>query len=73
MPAYKVNGKAIAGYLSHTKHFSYYPHSGSTLGAFEKEKASYGGTKSALHFTYDKPLTKTLVKKLIQARLQEIK
>ena len=73
MPTYKVKGKAVAGYLSHTNHFSYYPHSGSTLKTFEKEKVSYGGTKSALHFTYEKPLAKTLVKKLIQARLQEIK
>ncbi len=73
MPTYKVNGKAIAGYLSHKNHFSYYPHSGTTLGVFVKEKALYGGTKSALHFTYEKLLTKTLVKKLIQVRLKEIK
>jgi uncharacterized protein YdhG (YjbR/CyaY superfamily) len=73
MPTYKVRGKAVAGYLSHQKHFSYYPHSGSTLASFPREMATYGGTKSALHFTEDKPLTKTLVKKLIQARLKEIK
>jgi uncharacterized protein YdhG (YjbR/CyaY superfamily) len=73
MPTYKVKNKAVVGYLSHNKHFSYYPHSGSTLESFGKEMGLYGGTKSALHFTYEKPLTKTLVKKLIQTRLQEIK
>lgn len=73
MPTYKVRGKAVAGYLSHKNHFSYYPHSGTTLDGFAKELVKYGGTKSTLHFTEAKPLTKALVKRLIHARLKEIK
>ncbi len=72
MPTYKVNGKSVVGFACHKNHFSFYPYSGKTLEAFPKEKAFYGGTKSGLHFTYDKPLTKTLVKKIIQAKLKEL-
>jgi uncharacterized protein YdhG (YjbR/CyaY superfamily) len=45
-------------------HLSYLPFSGSVL----PELAGYTTTKSALHFSVDRPLPKTLVRKLIAAR-----
>ena len=68
MPAFKVRGKVMAGFAA-ARHFnSYYPHSGSILNLFESELASYSSTKSALHFPKDKPLSKALLKKLIDAK-----
>jgi uncharacterized protein YdhG (YjbR/CyaY superfamily) len=51
---------------------SYLPFSGSVLGQLATELDGYTMTKSSLHFPVDRPLPKTLVKKLIAARLTEI-
>lgn len=72
MPAFKVDGKIVAGLLSNKKHVGYYPFSGSILVHFPDELAKFSTTKSALHVPVDKPLTKTLLSKLIKARLAQI-
>ena len=71
MPAFKVDGKIVAGLLSNKKHVGYYPFSGSILHLFSDELAKFSTTKSALHVPIDKPLTKALLNKLIKARIRE--
>ncbi len=71
MPAFRLNGRVIAGFAATANGCSYYPFSGSTLKTLADDVARYGSTKSALHFTADKPLPKTLVKKLIRTRIAE--
>ena len=71
MPAFKLEGKVVAGLLSNKKHVGYYPFSGSILHLFSKELESFTTTKSALHVPVDKPLTKALLTKLIKARIKE--
>jgi uncharacterized protein YdhG (YjbR/CyaY superfamily) len=71
-PAFRVQGKVIAGFAAFTNHLSYLPHSGSVLGRLRADLAGYGGTKSALHFPIDRPLPRALVRKLIQAKLEEL-
>jgi uncharacterized protein YdhG (YjbR/CyaY superfamily) len=71
-PAFRVHGKVIAGFAAFTNHLSYLPHSGSVLGQLRADLAGYGGTKSALHFPIDRPLPRALVRKLIQAKLEEL-
>ena len=68
MPAFKVDGKIVAGLLANKKHVGYYPFSGSILHLFPDELEKFSITKSALHVPIDKPLTKTLLRKLIRAR-----
>jgi uncharacterized protein YdhG (YjbR/CyaY superfamily) len=71
VPAFRVQGKTIAGFAAFKSHLSYLPFSGSVLPQFAEELAGYTMTKSALHFPVDRPLPKTLVKKLIAARIAE--
>ena len=71
-PAFRLNGKVIAGFAAFTNHLSYLPHSGSVLGRLRADLVGYGGTKSALHFPIDRPLPRALVSKLLQAKLQEL-
>lgn len=73
MPAFKENGKVVAGFAAFAKHLAYLPHSGTTLTTVADDIAGYEHTKSSLHFAIDKTLPKTLVKKLIAARRAEIK
>jgi uncharacterized protein YdhG (YjbR/CyaY superfamily) len=73
MPAFRVNGVVIAGMRATARGCSYYPFSGSTLRYLSGDLGSYSQTKSALHFSSDKPLPISLVRKLIKARIAEAK
>ena len=73
MPGFRLNGKMIAGFAAFKNHLAYLPHSGSTIGELKKELAGYRSTEGSLHFPIDKPLPKTLVKKLIAVRQRQIK
>lgn len=71
MPAFKLRGKTIAGFAAFKNHLSYLPHSGSVIPQLAKETERYTSTNGSLHFPIDKPLAKTLVKKLIAVRMAE--
>lgn len=73
LPAFRLNGKVVAGFAAFKKHLSYLPHSGSVLGRLGADVAAYKTSKGALQFGIDKPLDTALVKKLIAARLDEIR
>lgn len=73
MPAFKVEGNIVAGLLANKTYIGYYPFSGSVLPNFRSELTHYFTTKSALHIPLDKPLPKTLLKKLIRARISQCK
>jgi uncharacterized protein YdhG (YjbR/CyaY superfamily) len=72
MPAFKVLGKTVAGFAAFKNHLSYLPHSGSVLPSLAADVAGYEGTKGSLHFPIDQPLPAAMVKKLVEARLQEL-
>jgi uncharacterized protein YdhG (YjbR/CyaY superfamily) len=71
-PAFKVQGKAVAGFAAFKSHLSYVPHSGSVLATLQDDTAPYETSKGSLKFAVDKPLPKRLVKKLISARMREL-
>jgi uncharacterized protein YdhG (YjbR/CyaY superfamily) len=62
MPAFKVEGKAVAGFAAFKNHLSYMPHSGSVLATLGDDTAAYETSKGSLKFAVDKPLPKRLVK-----------
>ena len=72
LPCFKVDGKVVGGFAANKNFCSYYPFAGSTLGLLKKELADYSQTLSALNFTAEKPLTKKLVKLLVDTKLQQI-
>ena len=71
MPAFRINGKVIAGFAAFKNHLSYLPHSGSVLNELSTELAGYTKTKGSLHFPVDEPLPDDLVDKLIDVRLRQ--
>jgi uncharacterized protein YdhG (YjbR/CyaY superfamily) len=73
VPAFRVEGKVVAGFAAFKDHLSYLPFSGSILGQLGDELRDYTMTKSALHFPVDRPLPKALVQKLIAVRLEQIR
>ena len=71
VPAFRMQGKTVAGFAAFKTHLSYLPFSGSVLPRLADDLHGYTMTKSALHFPVDEPLPKALVQKLIAVRLDE--
>jgi uncharacterized protein YdhG (YjbR/CyaY superfamily) len=72
VPAFRVQGKIVAGFAAFKDHLSYLPFSGSVFEHLGDELRGYTMTKSALHFPVDRPLPPSLVEKLIAVRLDQI-
>jgi uncharacterized protein YdhG (YjbR/CyaY superfamily) len=72
VPAFRVQGKIVAGFAAFKDHLSYLPFSGSVLEQLGDDLGGYTMTKSALHFPVDHPLPTSLVRKLIAVRLEQI-
>lgn len=73
LPAFSLNGKAIAGLGASKNHCSYFPMSGSTIATLKDDLKDYDTSKGAIRFPLDKPLPVGLLRKLIKARIAEIK
>ncbi len=72
VPAFRLNGKAVAGFAAYKGHLSYLPHSGTVLETLAAEVSEYTTSKGALRFPIDTPLDRHLVARLITARRDEI-
>ena len=72
MPAFKIQGKTVAGFAAFKNHLSYLPHSGSVFPKLQDELKGYVTSTGALRFAIDKPLPAPLVEKLIAVRLEQI-
>lgn len=72
VPAFKIDGVAVAGYAFFSRHCSYFPHSGSVLEQFGDELEGFDWSKGTLKFPVDEPLPEKLVGRLVEARLREV-
>jgi uncharacterized protein YdhG (YjbR/CyaY superfamily) len=71
IPAFRLDGKIVAGFAATAKGCSYFPFSGSTLHFLADELEGQDRTKGSLHFDPAEPLPVKLVRKLINARIAE--
>src|SRR4051812_35277748 len=71
MPAFRHDGRVVAGFLATAKGCSYFPFSGSTLATLAKDVERYDQTKSALHFDPARGIPSTLIRKLLNTRVAE--
>lgn len=71
-PAFRVDGKTVAGFAAHQHHLTYLPHSGTVLARLAADVAEYQTSKGALRFAVDAPLPAALVRKLVEARMEEL-
>lgn len=71
LPAFRVQGKVIAGFGAFKSHLSYLPHSGSVFPELADELTRYKTSTGALQFPVDAPLPKALVAKLVTTRLRQ--
>ena len=72
MPAFRVDGKVVAGFAAFHHHLAYLPHSGAVLGDLGDDLAAYQRTTGSLHFAVDEPLPDDLVRRLVEAKLARL-
>ncbi|MGA2969140.1 MAG: DUF1801 domain-containing protein [Acidimicrobiales bacterium] len=72
VPAFRLQGKVVAGFAAFKNHLSYLPFSGSVFPELKEELVSYSKSKGALRFAIDEPLPKELVEKLIKVRISQL-
>lgn len=72
MPAFKVKGKAVAGFAYFKSHCSFFPHSGSVLPELSDELEGYEWTKGTLKFPVDQPLAEDLVRRIVGVRMEQL-
>lgn len=70
MPAYKYNGLLVF-FAAFKNHCSFFVGSKTILKPLKKELKDYNTSAGTIHFTPDKPLPATLVKKIVKARIKE--
>lgn len=69
VPAFRLRGKAIAGYAYAKGHCSYFPHSGAVIERVEPELLEgYDWAKGTLRFPVDQPPSEALVRRLVEIR-----
>ena len=71
MPGFRLKGKMICGFAAFKNHVAYMPHSGSVFSQLPAELNGYEWTPGSLHVPPDRPLPKSLVKKLIAVRRKQ--
>ena len=71
VPAFRVEGKTIAGFAAFKNHLSYLPHSGSVFPQLVEELKGYTTSTGALRFDIDRALPALLVEKLVEVRLRQ--
>jgi uncharacterized protein YdhG (YjbR/CyaY superfamily) len=71
IPAFRLDGRLVAGFSASAAHCSYFPMSGSTVKALQHDLAGYDTSKGAIRFATDRPLPAALVRKLVKARIAE--
>jgi uncharacterized protein YdhG (YjbR/CyaY superfamily) len=71
VPAFRLEGKVIAGFAAFKNHLSYLPHSGSVFPELRDEVADYKTSTGALQFPIDTPLPKTFVERLVTVRIAQ--
>jgi uncharacterized protein YdhG (YjbR/CyaY superfamily) len=72
MPTFKVDGKNVAHFDGFKKHCSFFPGSGGVLSVIGELPAWCEVSKGTIRFPIGKKLPKTLVKKMVKARLAEL-
>jgi len=70
LPAFKTEGKVVAGFASARDFCAYYPFSGSTTAEFADELDGFEQTQGSVHFTPEHPLPDDLVRRMVLSRVE---
>jgi uncharacterized protein YdhG (YjbR/CyaY superfamily) len=72
-PFFWFRGRRAVGYGAAQKHLSFYIMHGQVLKAHRKDLAGFDTSSTVVKFTPEHPLPEALIRKLVLARLEEIR
>ncbi|MFV8376604.1 iron chaperone [Flavobacterium sp. LB1P71] len=70
MPAYKYHGMLV-GFAAFKNHCSFFPWNSKTVEQFKEELNDFSVSKGTIRFTPEKPIPDALLKKIIEARVND--
>jgi uncharacterized protein YdhG (YjbR/CyaY superfamily) len=73
LPAFRLGGRPLVAYAASTNHCSLYPMSPAVIRAHAADLKKFETSKGTIRFTPEKPLPARLVRKLVRARLSELR
>ena len=73
IPGFRLNGRPLAWYAGYEEHTSLYPMGEALQRAFAAELRGCGFSKGTIRFPIDRPPSAALVKKLVKARIAQIR
>jgi uncharacterized protein YdhG (YjbR/CyaY superfamily) len=72
MPAFRFRGRMLVYYAAASKHCSLFP-GAYPIAQCKADLKGFGTSKGTVRFTPEKPLPVSLIRKLVRARIDEIK
>ncbi len=72
MPGFRLGGEPLLWYAAWKAHYSLYPLGADALHAAGAEVERYETAKGTIRFPASEPLPATLVRKLVEARVDEL-
>jgi uncharacterized protein YdhG (YjbR/CyaY superfamily) len=69
IPAFRLNGRFLVAYGAGANHCAFYP--GSIIQRLGVELKGYDTSKGTIRFSADKPLSASLVRKLVKRRIAQ--
>ena len=73
MPALKYAGKPLLGFDAHKNHIGIFPFSSHVIATLKDQLHEYGCSKGAIRVALDSPISKGLLRKVIDCRLTAIR
>jgi uncharacterized protein YdhG (YjbR/CyaY superfamily) len=72
IPTLKYRGKPFLGFAAFAQHVGIFPFGGREIAVLKDELSAYSLSKGTIRVPYDKPITKSLLSKIIRRKLKAI-